>query len=118
MPKVYFSTCYQLSDLKKKFKLKGSLQNEDEVLDAAIHSFFSLSDAKKIWALFKKRHLITPMQTSTLTPNVSPATKKGKPMDAPVDQELSERLFPKIFDDVQMKRWKDANGSIDMQIAI
>jgi len=25
MPKVYFSTCFQLHELKKKFKLKGSL---------------------------------------------------------------------------------------------
>ena len=52
-----------------------------------------------------------------MTANVSPANRKGKPVDDP-SEELSERLFPKIFDDVQMKKWKSVNGSIDTQIAI
>ena len=31
---------------------------------------------------------------------------------------MIERLLPKIFDDVQVKHWKDLNSNIDLSIAL
>ena len=41
MPKLFFCSKYATSELKSKHKLKGSLQHDDEVLDAAITRFLT-----------------------------------------------------------------------------
>lgn len=102
MPKLFFVTRYAIGEIKENCKLTGVMDKEDEVLDAAINRFFSLSEATKIWTLFKKRHLITPLQNATFTPNSS--MNKGATPGSFAD-EFVERLLPKIFDDVQMKGW-------------
>lgn len=71
MPKLFFVTRYAIPEIKESCGLSGLMEKEDEVLDAAINRFFTLSEATKIWTLFKKRHLITPMQSQTFTPNSS-----------------------------------------------
>ena len=86
------------------------------MLDASILGFCDLSEAKKLYSLFKKRHLITPTKTSTVTPNSTP-NERSQDTSPQVD-ELAERLLPKIFDDIQVKNWKSMNGTIDAKIAI
>ena len=86
------------------------------MLDASIFGFCDLSEAKKLYSLFKKRHLITPTKTSTATPNSSP-NERSQDTSPKVD-ELAERLLCKIFDDIQVKNWKSMNGTIDVNIAI
>lgn len=102
MPKLFFVTRYNIAEVKESCNLAGVMDKEDEVLDAAINRFFSLTEATKIWTLFKKRHLITPLQNAAFTPNSSMI--KGAATGVYAD-EFVERLLPKIFDDVQMKGW-------------
>lgn len=128
MPKLFFVTRYAITEIKESCNLSGVMDKEDEVLDAAIARFFSLSEATKIWTLFKKRHLITPIQNATFTPNQSLVEGKNASFTNPQDTFV-ERLLPKIFDDVQMKGWhgnlydeaeeaeKKMVGNIDTKIA-
>ena len=35
-----------------------------------------------------------------------------------MNDEIVERLLPKIFDDVVDKRWKDFNSNVDLSVAL
>ena len=67
---------------------------------------------------------MTPVLTSTVTPNTSMEFNQRKlanaarPSYRPMADEIVERLLPKIFDDVQAKRWKDFNSNIDTSVAL
>ena len=120
MPELFFTSCFCVKDLRTQFKLGSSIEekklwSEGQALDTAIHNFFELSVEEEFYGLFKKRFLITPSTTSTWeAQSVSDVNSGGTPLG----NELVERVWPKIFDDVHVKRWKDFHSYIDTFICL
>ena len=64
MPQIFFTTSFSVADMKKQYRMRNSVENEGQVLDSAIHHFFSLPQEKQFYSLYKRRYLIAPSQTT------------------------------------------------------
>ena len=126
MPQVYFVTRYSMETIKNTFRKGDTAELESQLLDILTAAQLDESVLRQFLGLYKRRYLITPSENQSRTPNSAQISQDGptkrrarqSAAEPQIGDELTERLLPKIFDDVSRKAWRNMNGNIDTTIAI